>query len=120
MKQRRWYLLCAAALLLTEILIGAFCGGFVRIYLGDVLVTVLLCCLFRCVFPKGMPWMPAGVFLFSVAVECFQSIHIPALEGTVLQVILGSTFDGKDLICYGIGCLCFWLVERYAKRALQR
>lgn len=112
MKKRLPYLLTFLILLVLEILIGAFVhDNFVRPYMGDMLVTVLLCCLARAVFPDRFPWVPTAVFGFAVAVECAQLIHIPALEGTVLGIVLGSTFDWKDLVCYGIGCLCFSSVE---------
>lgn len=116
MKKRLPYILASAVLLLVEILIGVFVRDtFVRPYVGDVLVTVLLCCLCRCLFPEGR-WLPVRVLLFSVAVECVQLVEIPVLEGTVLGIILGSTFDFVDLICYAVGCGLFAAAERRWKR----
>ena len=112
MKKRLPYLLGFTAVLVIELCIGIFVrDDFVRPYVGDVLVTVLLCCLGRMVFPDRFPWLPAAVFLFAVAVECVQLFSIPALEDTVWGVLLGSTFDGADILCYGIGCASFVILD---------
>ena len=29
------------------------------------------------------------------------------IAGTALGILLGSTFDWKDILCYGLGCLLF-------------
>ena len=108
MKKRIPYLLGFAGLLIIEVCIGAFVhDDLIRPYVGDLLVTVLLCCLVRVIFPERCFWLPAAVFAFAVAVECVQLIQIPALDGTLLGVILGSTFDWADIVCYGIGCILF-------------
>lgn len=117
MKKRLPYLISFFILLIAEVLIGAFVRDeLIRPYVGDVLVTVLLCCLCRCVKPEGMPLLPVWVLLFSILVECAQLIEIPALDGTLLGTILGSTFDIADLICYAIGCALFAGADRSMKR----
>ena len=113
MKKRLIYGSVFLLLLALEICIGAFVrDDFVRPYVGDVLVTVLLCALFRVAVPEKCPWLPLGVFLFAAGVELIQLIPKPALEGTLLGIAIGSTFDPKDLLCYGIGCALFFLGER--------
>lgn len=117
MKKRLPYIISFFVVLAAEVLIGVFVrDDFIRPYVGDILVTVLLCCLCRCVKPEGMPLLPVWVLLFSVLVECAQLIEIPALDGTLLGIILGSTFDVADLVCYAVGCLLFVGAERYMKR----
>lgn len=113
MKKRLPYLITFILLLAVEVFIGAFVRDqLVRPYVGDMLVTVLLCCMARIIIPEKFPWLPAAVFAFSVVVELVQLIHIPALDGTILGIALGSTFDPKDLICYGIGCVSFAICTR--------
>ena len=120
MKKRTIYLLGVILLLAVEVFIGAFVrDDFVRPYVGDVLVTALLCCLARVFCPEGIYWLPAGVFAFAAAVECVQLIHFPALDGTVLGIILGSTFDWMDLGCYAAGCLLFATIEGVVKNILR-
>ena len=104
------------AVLITEILIGLFVNDpFVRPYVGDMLVTVLICCFFRVLFPTGVAALPVYVFLFAAAVEIGQYFDVVKLLGLAdnmfLSTVLGRTFSGYDLLCYGIGCLVFWGME---------
>ena len=120
MKKRMTYLLSFLLLLAVEVLIGVFVrDDFVRPYVGDILVTVLLCCLVRAIRPEGLRWLPFGVFIFAVAVECVQLVKIPELEGTLLGIIVGSTFDWKDICCYAIGCLIFAVGEGFVRNEAQ-
>ena len=109
MYKRIGYFLIFVGLLLLEIVIALFVqDDFIRPYMGDVLVTVLLCCLARAIFPKLHPALP--VFGIALAAETWQWLGITellCLEGTALGIILGSTADWLDLLCYGIGCLLF-------------
>lgn len=121
--RRAIYLILFLALLAVEICIALFVrDGFVRPYFGDVLVTVLLCCLCRAAFPRFAPTMP--VFLLAAAVEGLQWLGLTemlGLQGTAIGIILGSTFDWKDILCYGLGCLLFagaewlWKLRNHSK-----
>lgn len=124
MKKRLPYIFAFLALLLVEIYIGLFVRDrFIRPYFGDVLVTALLCCLFRAVYPKGVRLLPVYVFLFSVVVEITQYFDLVKLLGwehnTFLSVIMGRSFSWKDILCYAAGCAAFWAVE-IAVTALTR
>ena len=114
MKKRLWYLGVFGLILAIEVCIALFVhDDFIRPYVGDVLVTVLLCCLCRAVLPRLAPALP--VFLFAAAVEGLQALQLTkilGLEGTALGIILGATFDWKDILCYGLGCLLFAGTER--------
>ena len=115
MRKRVVYLVAFLFLLAAEILIGLFVrDSFIRPYVGDVLVTVLLCVLVRAIVPEGVKLLPVWVFLFAAAVEFVQLLGLPkllGLENTVLGVIMGSTFDWKDILCYGTGCVIFGAAE---------
>ncbi|MBQ2384245.1 MAG: DUF2809 domain-containing protein [Oscillospiraceae bacterium] len=108
-------------LLTVEVLIGAFVHDrFIRPFFGDVLVTVLLYAICRCFKPEGWKWLGAWIFLFSVAVEFFQLIPKPQLEGTLLGIIVGTSFDWRDILCYGVGCLLALVVERYGTGKVEQ
>ena len=116
-KQRIVYAAIFALLLLVEIGIALFVHDrFIRPYFGDVLVTVLLCCLCRVVIPKGMPLLPVYVFLFAVFVELTQYVDLVGLLGwednTLMATIMGRSFSFWDIVCYGAGCFVFWIVEK--------
>lgn len=124
MKKRVPYIIIFFLLLVTEIFIGAFVNDkLVRPYVGDMLVTVLLCCLVRVAFPERPKLLAVWVFLFSVAVELSQLINIAKLlgaEGTVFQIIIGSSFDPIDIICYFCGCLLFFAAESTVKTRIKK
>ncbi len=116
-KERLGYGVACLVLLLVEILIGLFVRDrFIRPYGGDILVTVLLCCLLRFCFPR-MPGIAVLVFIFAALVEVgqyFALVEILGLgENRFWRVVLGSTFSWADLVCYGVGCVMFGLVERW-------
>lgn len=117
MKKRRMvYGACFCILLLTEVLIALYVRDrFIRPYVGDVLVTALLCCLCRVFAPMGLRWLPLYVFAFSVLVEITQYFDLVKLLGweknAFLSTILGRSFSFVDIGCYGVGCLIFWELE---------
>lgn len=120
MKKRLVYLTAFVILLAAEIFIGLFVrDAFVRPYVGDMLVTVLLCVLVRTLLPEKIPLLPVWVFLFAAAVEFVQLLELPkllGLENTVFGVIIGATFDWRDILCYGTGCVIFRAAERLPAR----
>ena len=110
--KRLQYALLFLVLLTTEVCIALFVhDDFVRPYLGDVLVTVLICTFARIFFSKSVRMLPLYVFLLAVAVEIgqhFDMVKILGLENNrFFSVLLGTTFSVYDLLCYGIGCVLF-------------
>ena len=79
---RLTYLLIFFGLLATEIVIALFVNdAFVRPYVGDMLVTLLLCCLCRVIVPNNVRLLPVYVFIFAAAVEIGQYFDLVALLG---------------------------------------
>lgn len=116
-KLRLTYAVLFSTLLFIEVLIALFVRDrFVRPYIGDVLVTMLICCFIRIFIPLKFPLLPLGVFLFAALVEIGQYFHMVSLLGLdqskLFRTVLGTTFSVPDLICYGIGCILFFLAER--------
>lgn len=120
MKKRLPYIITFIILLTSECIIGAFVhDGFVRPYLGDVLVTALLCALARIILPERPRLLPLWVFLFSAAVETAQLFDIASViapGNRIVEIALGSTFDLADLICYFAGCTLFCAFENLFRR----
>ena len=113
---RLGYGLAALLILVAEVLIALFVRDrFIRPYGGDILVTVLLCCLWRIVSPQKPKLMPLYVFLFALCVEIGQYFDFVTLLGLgdnrFFSILLGSTFSFADIICYGIGCILFTAIE---------
>lgn len=107
------YLLLFFLLLGTEVLIALFVhDNFVRPYIGDVLVVIVIYAFVRIFVPKGCKQLPIYIFLFAACVEILQYFHLVELlhveNIAFLRVILGSVFDVKDIACYGVGCVVLW------------
>ena len=108
LKMRLLYAAAFVVLLGIEVCIALFVhDSFVRPYIGDVLVVVVVYCAARIVFPAQFRWMSAAVFVFAAAVELVQLTDFSSLfpEGGLIATVLGSTFDPKDLLCYAVGCV---------------
>ena len=116
--------LLSALLLGAEILIGLFAHGWIRNYLGDVLVVILLYTLWRTASPekprRGF-LLPLGLLLFAFCVELLQlwgfcdKLHI---TNKFLRILIGTGFSPIDLLSYAAGILpCFlseWLLHRFS------
>lgn len=117
--KRSIYLLAFCGLLATEIVIALFVNdAFVRPYVGDMLVTLLLCCLCRVIVPNNVRQLPVYVFIFAAAVEIGQHFDLVALLGLednrILSIALGRTFSWLDLGCYAVGCAAAYFLDRLA------
>ena len=118
MKNRRIiYAISFIILFLTEVYIALYVhDDFIRPYIGDVLVTALICCFCRIFFPKGVKLLPLYVLIFSFLVETsqyFNLVTILGLQNNALAcVIIGTSFSHIDLICYTVGILLFWATEK--------
>lgn len=120
MKTRLLYALCFIVLLLVEIGIGMYVrDAFVRPYVGDALVVVLIYCFVRVFVPRGIPQLPVYVFAFACFIEIlqyFRLVDVLGITNRVARIMLGATFDVKDLASYAAGCLLIVLAERWFHR----
>ncbi len=124
-KLRIIYSVIFILILITEICIALFIhDDFIRPYVGDVLVTILICALLRIFIPEGVKLLPAYVFIFAAAVEIlqyFDIVKLLGLEGNAfLSTIIGRTFSLHDILCYGAGCLLFFSAEMLIKRICRK
>ena len=108
-------------ILTIELLIALFAhDNFIRPYVGDMLVTVLICSLARFLIPEKIKIMPILVFVFSAIVEIGQYFDFVKKIGlddiAFISTLLGRTFSFADLICYAIGCLTFAIIDYIIKR----
>lgn len=120
-KLRAIYGILFVAILITEVCIALFIkDSFIRPYVGDMLVTVLICCLLRVFVPHKIRFMPFYVFLFACAVEIAQYFDFVKILGLndnkFFSVLLGRTFSFTDIVCYAIGCLVFAVLDYIIKK----
>lgn len=121
MKKSVFYLVSFFVILCVEVFIALYVrDNFVRPYMGDALVVMLVYSFVRIFVPKGIPQLPYYVFLFACFVEgmqYFQLVETLGVTNHALRVILGSTFDWKDIASYGAGCIFIILFERIFRRS---
>ena len=116
------YVAIFCSLLAVEVCIALFVhDAFVRPHVGDMLVTLLLCCMCRVAFPDEIRLLPVFVFLFAACVEIGQYFDVVALMGLTdnrfLSIALGRTFSWMDLVCYAIGCVVAFGLDEVIRRS---
>lgn len=116
MKKRILYLIVTLALLFVEVMIALFVhDSFIRPYVGDMLVVIVVYTFVRIWIPKKCRLLPLYVFVFAVLVEVLQYFNIVRLLGLsgsrFFRVLIGGTFDLKDIACYGVGCVVLGVYE---------
>ena len=110
------YAVLFVLLMLIEIYIAAFVTNvFVRSYLGDVFITLLICFFVQAVIPKKINFLSILVFLFALVVEIGQYFDVVKLLGLddykLISVWFGRCYSFYDVICYAVGCLIFVVVD---------
>jgi Protein of unknown function (DUF2809) len=93
--------------------------NFVRPFIGDVLVVILIYCLVK-TFWKIRSSTAAGlVLVFAGTIEIFQYLNLVKILGLqnnkMMTIAIGSTFDWKDLLAYAIGTATVLLLENCRK-----
>ena len=115
LRARLFFLLVAVVILAIEIYIAVFVkGGFVRHYLGDVLVTVMLYAFGRAVFKTAPKILAFEIFAFSLFIEILQYLkvlEILDIHNLIIRIVFGGTFDVSDIVCYALGCLLAYLAD---------
>lgn len=104
-----------------EVLIALYVhDSFVRPYIGDILVVVVIYLAVRVVMPEKCALLPLYVFLFAAAVEVSQYFDLVTLlhfeNNRFMKTLIGATFDISDIICYGVGCLLLGIFEFVIRR----
>lgn len=102
------YLMAFILILFVEVLIALdYYSMFTRAYVGDVLAVVAVYCLIRSFVACRSPRLALLVLGMAVMVELFQLIGLVQWlgleDGGFWAILLGNTFDWKDLVCYLVG-----------------
>ena len=116
MPKRAIYFLIFLFLLGLEIAIATYLKtGFIRAYLGDLLVVILLYCLLMSTLK---PSVKRGLILtlaIAFAIELLQLINLtrffPQEYKQLATLVLGSHFSWLDLLMYVLGIVCAGITE---------
>ena len=114
------YLYAFLILLLIETMIALFVNDtIIRPYIGDVLVIILMYTFIRGVTKQFIKYLPIYLFVFASSVELAQYYHIINLlhlqDCRVISIIIGNSFDIKDILCYLIGTVVLIIWENIDK-----
>ncbi|MCP3927738.1 MAG: DUF2809 domain-containing protein [Bacteroidetes bacterium] len=115
--QKKYFLL-GVFIFGIEVLIAVYIqDGFIRPYLGDFLVVILLYCLIKSFIDIPVLSLSISVLLFSYMVEILQYFNFVQLIGLedsrLANIIIGNSFARKDLLAYTFGILLvLWLEWR--------
>lgn len=118
---RLTYFLIFILLVAVEVLIALFVhDDFVRPYIGDVIVTGVLCAFFRIFIPTKPKVLPLLTAALAAGVEILQYFDFVSRLGLAdipfFSILLGRTFDWMDIVCYILGGLIFFAAEYFARR----
>jgi|26BtaG_2_1085354.scaffolds.fasta_scaffold02519_4 hypothetical protein len=112
------YGLFALTIFLSEIAIAKYFSGWIRSYLGDVLVIVLLYSAIMSVAELNKKVVVLFTLIVAFVIEFSQYFKLAELLGFVpdsmAYIVLGNTFSVEDLGCYVVGAILILLVERVA------
>lgn len=114
------YIFAFFILFITEILIALFVNDtIIRPYIGDVLVVILLYTLVRGTIRKSIRFLPVYLFFFASIVELAQYYRIVdrlhLQDNKIASIIIGTSFDRKDILCYLIAAMILIVWERIEK-----
>jgi len=115
------YLLLTILIFLVEVLIATVLKNnfFIRAYLGDVIVVMLLYTFVKSFFTVNDTTLILGIFAFSCVVEFAQYFNIAEKlgfqPGSLMYIVIGNSFSWVDIACYAAGCLLIYLLVRLKK-----
>ena len=116
MKKRILYAVASLFLLLIEVIIALYVhDDFIRPYVGDVLVVIVIYTFIRIIVPEKCKLIPLILFIIAAGVELLQLANIVEILGVednkFLKILIGSVYDIKDIVCYAVGCVILCMYE---------
>lgn len=109
------YLLLTIFIFLVEVLIATVLKNqfFIRAYLGDVIVVMLLYTFVKIFLIVNNTKLILGIFAFSCMIEFAQFFNIAEKlgfqPGSLMYIVIGNSFSWIDIACYAVGCLLLYL-----------
>ncbi|WP_412463941.1 DUF2809 domain-containing protein [Flavobacterium mekongense] len=111
-----------AILFLIEVVIALFVKDkFIRPYLGDVLVVILIYCFVKSFVKISVFKTALGVLLFAFTIEILQYCSLveklKLQHNTVAKTVIGTSFSWEDILAYIAGILIVLIAEKQCKQA---
>ncbi|MBL7880703.1 MAG: DUF2809 domain-containing protein [Chryseobacterium gambrini] len=116
------YFLATVFIFLTEVLIATKLKDifFVRAYLGDVIVVMLIYTFIKTFFRiEDNKKLILGILIFSFLIEVAQYFNIAEKlgfrKGSLMYIVIGNSFSWIDILCYFVGCLLLFVFVKFQK-----
>ena len=114
----KYYFGLTILIFLIEVLIARYVHDqFVRPYLGDVLVVMLIYCFIKAFFRLPVLTAAVIVLIFSFTIEFLQYLNVVEMLGLekskVARIVIGTSFSWADLVMYAAGVGFILIIERY-------
>lgn len=94
--------------------------SFIRPYLGDVLVVILIYCFVKTFLKTSIIATALFVLLFSFTIELLQLLKMVKILGLeqykIARIVIGTSFSWADLVCYTIGIGIVIFAEKKRKQ----
>lgn len=109
------YLIASIVLLAIEILIAIYVKDrFIRPYVGDFLVVILLYTMIRTIWNGRVKSVAYSVLVFSFLLEFLQYFKLVDMLGLghikLARILIGTSFAWEDLVAYFLGIMTvLWL-----------
>lgn len=103
-----FYFILAILIFITEVLIAIYLhDGFIRPYVGDFLVVILIYCFIRSFLQAPVVPVALAVLVFSYLVEVMQYFNLVKLIGLehsrIANIVIGNYFTWTDILSYTLG-----------------
>ncbi|NUN99599.1 MAG: DUF2809 domain-containing protein [Saprospiraceae bacterium] len=123
-KFRVRYFIFFIILFVIELCIGLFFrDSFIRPYLGDFLVVILIYCFIRSFFDVPVFTTAICVLFLSYTIELLQYFRIVELLGLqhlkIARILIGTSSDWKDVLAYTLGVGAVLLMEKAVEWRLR-
>ena len=110
------YFLLALLFFIIEVLIALYVkDNFVRPYVGDYLVVMLIYCAVRTFIKANPAKVAVGVLLFAYLIETLQYFRIVDRLGlagnTLANTVIGYGFEWAAMLAYTLGVLTILLAD---------
>ena len=112
------YFILFLTIFIVEVLIALYVRDtFVRPYLGDILVVILLFCGAKSFVKTRSISIAIMVLVFAFFIEFLQYINFVERVGlsqyAIARVVIGTSFSWEDMLCYTVGFLLSLLLSLF-------
>ncbi|MBP6557355.1 MAG: DUF2809 domain-containing protein [Flavobacterium sp.] len=124
LKFNKNYFLLTLLFFVVEVCIALFVhDNFIRPYLGDVLVVILIYCFVKSFLNISVIKTAIGVLLFAFCIETLQYFLIVEKlnlqDNKLARTVIGTSFAWEDILAYIAGIVIVLVSERFISKKKQ-